>query len=120
MEKTEEKQVLYSVIILRTDGEHLIVLESSDYDKCFEKWNHLQNLWQQVGTENKPFVLNEPLVTAFHPMLIKEITLRPVIKDSVSTKYENPYSRKMVEKGFSETFNRFASSGIDLLDDGYK
>jgi len=115
----EEKKILYSVIILRTDGEHVIVLESDNYDDCFEKWNQLQTLWQESSTENKPYVLKEPVVTAFHPILIKEITLRPITKSPIS-KYENPYKKEMVQKGFSEAFGKFSSSTGDLLDDGYK
>ena len=111
---------MYSVVILRTDGEHLIVVESENYDECFEKWNQLQESWQESVKDQKPFVLKEPLVTAFHPILIKEITLRPVTKEAINTKYENPYKKQMLQRGFSETFNKYTGSTADLLDDGYK
>lgn len=113
----ENREIVYEVYIARNDQQMpMIVCQSVNYEECFEKWEELQELWQISSNENKAFVMKEPLVTAFNPVLIREITLRPVVEQSVG-KYKNPYQREMIEKGFSEAFGK---PGHDFLDGGYK
>lgn len=122
---TEEKRPVYAVFILRTDQNHIQVIESEDYDKCYEKWQHLISLWQESVKEEKPFVLEEPKVTCFTPVLIKEITLVPVVEQQF-TKNNNPYQKEMEEHGFSSTLQKYSGGrAVEavhpyLTDQGYK
>jgi hypothetical protein len=122
---TEEKSPVYAVFILRTDQNHIQAIESEDYDKCYEKWQELTNLWQESVKEEKPFVLKEPKVTCFTPILIKEITLVPVVEQQF-TKNNNPYQKEMVQSGFSSTLQKYSGGrAVEavhpyLTDQGYK
>ena len=116
----EEKKV-YEVLILRIDDAHITALRSESYDECYEKWQILHKDWKKSSDENEPFVMKEPLVTAFNPTLIKEITLVPVILQE-QNKHNNPYQQEMLDKGLGETLTKYRgkqASG-DLLDGGYK
>lgn len=115
--KEEKKETVYEIYIARNDREFpMVVHQSSNYDECYDKWQELHKLWQETSDNNRVFVLNEPVVTAFNPVLIREITLRPVVEQSVG-KHRNPYQQAMVEKGLTEMLN---NGGSDLMDGGYK
>jgi len=121
VEKKEEKK-LYEVVILRLDGQHIVAVRTDNYDECYEKWQKLHAEWTETSNENRPFVLMEPVITAFNPTLIKEITLIPVVEQTAS-KYNNPYQSEMVNKGLTETLNKYKGAGQqggDLLDNGYQ
>lgn len=109
---TKDKMV-YSVIIFRSDEKHIIVLESNDYNKCYEKWKFLQNAWVDSAKETKPFVLEDPIVTAFAPSLIYEIKVIPVMAEEMANNSHNPYQQRMNQNGFMNTFP--GASGMDLL-----
>lgn len=114
--KEEKQETVYEIFIARNDRElPMIVHQSTDYEECYEKWQELHSKWQESSDNNKVFVLEDPVVTAFNPILIREITLRPVVEQSVG-KYKNPYQREMVEKGLTEMFNK----GPEIMDGGYK
>jgi hypothetical protein len=107
----------YSVVILRRDNEHITVLETEDYDKAYESWTKLYQDWVTCLHEQKSFVMEKPIVTAFDPGLIYEIKVLPVsISKSIR---DNPYTNKMRQEGFSKTFGNYAG-GNDILDGGYK
>lgn len=113
---SNEQKVVYAVFVLRTDQQHITAIESDNYDECYETWESLHNVWMEASAENKPFVMTKPIVTAFHPGLISEITLRPIVEQSAS-KNQNPYQKNMVNNGFSNSFP--TGGGVDLLDNGY-
>ena len=105
--------MVYQVLIMRTNGDHIPIIESPDYDKCYERWKELHTLWTSCAKETKPFVLEEPVVTAFSPTMIYEINLVPVsTQDMASSKSNNPYQKAMHERGFSGTF---PTQGRDLI-----
>lgn len=105
-------KLVYGVVIFRTDGEHISVLEDPNYDKCFECWKKIQGDWAVSAKEQQPFVLLSPVVTAFAPALIYEIKLIPVNTQEIAAKASNnPYFAQMSEQGFSKSF----SSNVDLL-----
>jgi hypothetical protein len=106
-------KMVYSVVILRSDGNHISVYESANYDKCYDRWRSLQEHWTLASKEQKPFLLEDPVVTAFNPALIYEIKLVPVMPEEMATKSHNPYHQRMTQQGFSNTFP--SGSGIDLL-----
>lgn len=105
------KKLIYAVLVLRTDGEHIQVLESDDYDKCYEKWKTVLQEWKDAAKELRPFEIIDPIVTAFSPSMIFEVRLIPVGTED-SNNSHNPYNKKMNEQGFSRTF---PSQGKDLL-----
>lgn len=105
--------MVYAVVVLRTDGDHITVIESPDYDKCYEKWKMLQNEWATASKEQRPFTLEDPIVTAFNPSLTYEIRLIPVMPETMANKNNNPYAQRMGQEGFGRTFP--GKGGMDLL-----
>jgi len=104
--------LVYGIVIFRTDGNHISVLEDPNYDKCFDCWKKVQMDWATAVKEQQPFILTNPIVTAFSPSLIYEIKLIPVnTKENVAKSNNNPYYAQMNEQGFSKSF----SNNVDLL-----
>lgn len=107
-----KEKMVYAVIIFRRDSEHIQVIESTDYDKCYEKWKSLQLEWTASAKEQRPFILEDPVITAFTPSVIYEIKLIPVMSEEMISKSHNPYQQRMTQNGFS---NMFPQAGTDLL-----
>jgi hypothetical protein len=107
-----KEKMVYAVVIFRTDSQHIQIMESADYDKCYEKWKFLHTEWTASTKEQRPFILEDPIVTAFTPSVVYEIKLLPIMSEEMSVKSNNPYQQKMNQSGFS---NMFAQSGTDLL-----
>lgn len=109
--KQTEDKVVYNVVILRKDHNHVVMMESTNFDACLARWEALQAQWAECVKEVKPFVIRDPLITAFEPALIHEITLAPVMKESLATtSANNPYYRNMVQSGLAHSL-----SNQDLL-----
>jgi hypothetical protein len=119
MSKTEEKKQVYEVWILRHDEQHICSISEMNYDKCFENWEKLVKDWKSSISDKTPFSMSKPVVTAFDPGLIKEITLRPVVQVAES-KYDNPYQQKMMRDGLANTLKGVNSPIPDILDGGYR
>lgn len=113
-QKKEEKKATYALHIMRRDGNHISVLESTEYDKTYELYEKLAKQWADCIKEQRPFSITQPVVTSFDPGLIYEITVLPVMAEQPSTKYDNPYHQKMVKEGFGNQF------GQNILDGGYR
>lgn len=106
-------QLIYNVLVCRTDGQHIVAIESSDYDKCFAKWVDLHKVWSTAAKEQTPFVLVDPVVTAFAPAMVYEIKLIPVMTEEMAQKASNnPYAQRMNQHGLSQTF---PGNSVDLL-----
>lgn len=117
----ETSGINYVVRIYRKDQNNITVFRSDNYDACYKLWQDLQTRWLEASKEPKPFVLTEPLVTAFEPGLITEISLLPVPAETVKNMDNNPYYSKMKKEGFSQTFRSNTSIvGEDILDGGYR
>lgn len=112
MQTSQKSNFVYQVVVLRTNGDHLRIIESDDYDKCYSRWKELHTQWASCVAENKPFVVEEPVVVAFSPSMIYEIGLMPVTTQEMAAKNNNPYFKQMQEQGFSRTF---PAQGRDLL-----
>ena len=119
MSKIEEKKQIYEVWILRHDEQHICCISETNYDKCYENWNKLVTEWKSSISEKIPFSMSTPVVTAFDPGLIKEITLRPITQVEES-RYDNPYQQKMMKDGLTSALRGTNYAGPDILDGGYK
>jgi hypothetical protein len=121
MSKEEKKIPVYGLWVLRRDGQHIEVVESSNYDEVFERYNQVKIEWAQAIKDKTPFELTKPIVTSFDPGLIYEITIK-LITETTTSRYENPYQQNMVKNGFSSMFKspqQTIQGGSDLLDGGY-
>ena len=117
MEKEEKKQ-LYEVWIIRYNDEPISILATDKYDTAYERWTELKDIWINAIKEKIPFVLEKPLVTAFDPGTIKEVTVRPVMKVAES-KYENPYQQSMLQNGLTKTLRNPGNIlSSEILDEG--
>jgi hypothetical protein len=114
----EERKTLYGLFILKRDGDHISVLETDNYDEVFESWKQLKDQWTSCVQDSKPFELLKPIVTAFDPNLIYEITVKPVVETTASSKNYNPYREQMNKEGFSNTFGNHAVLS-NVKDGGY-
>jgi hypothetical protein len=112
-----ENLTIYSVLVLRKDKDHLTIIETENYDEAYESWKKIQEMWVSNLSEQKAFVLEKPIVTAFDPGLIYEIKIVPY---SVSKSHRNnPYHSEMKTRGLEGSLGRFTNAN-DLLDGGYK
>ena len=119
MKKEEQKQV-YEVWILRYQDEPLSVFSTDKYDAAYERWNELKDVWVSAIKDKIPFILTKPIVTAFDPGTIKEVTLRPVMQMAES-KYENPYQQQMLRDGLTKTLRNPGNVlSSELLDEGFQ
>src|SRR6266478_10032833 len=98
MTKQEESKQIYEVIMIRSDGNHITAKSTDNYDVCFEAWKILVDKWENAVTKKIPFSITEPIVSAFDPGLVMEISIRPLMKVSES-KYDNPYQKRMMNEG---------------------
>jgi hypothetical protein len=114
--KHEEKKPSYVCVILRKDGEHIAVLESTDYDKVYDEYTRITTEWTRCVKENIPFSLKSPIVTTFDPGLIYEIKLNPVVETTASSRNDNPYAKQMQRNGLS-AMHPFTGEN---LDQGYR
>lgn len=125
MQKQEEKvKQLYEVAIIKYELQNSIIALSTDsYDVAFEKWQELTALWTKSVKEKVPMCLITPIVTAFDPATIKEISVRPVL-EAPASKYENPYFDNMARNGLGKTLSpggKTPETGhSDILDGGYR
>ncbi len=119
MHQKEEKKQIYEVWIVKYTDEPISILTTDKYDESYERWKILTDIWVAALKDKTPFIITSPIVTAFDPGTVKEITVRPTIKIAES-KYENPYQQKMMKEGLSKALK--TTSNIinpDLLDEGY-
>lgn len=120
MQQNEEKKQLYEVWIVKHNDEPIIAMNTNQYDKSFEKWKELTDAWVNALRDKTPFILNSPIVTAFDPGAVKEITIRPVMEVAES-KYANPYQQKMMKDGLTNTLRSVGNLvNTDILDEGYR
>ena len=112
MQTSQKLTKVYQVVILRTNGDHLSILETDNFQQCFSKWEELHTQWQECVKNNCPYIIQEPIITAFTPSMIYEISVVPVAPRDMN-KTHNPYERQMYEQGFGKTF---PGQGYDLLD----
>lgn len=114
-----EQTMHYIVAIVRVDKEEPIVLSRTDnFDEAKELWIKTHQEWTSAVAERRPFILEEPFLTAFEPSLIREVVVAPktVTKDT----HDNPYKKSMQRTGLTAALqNNTFQSGSDILDGGY-
>lgn len=108
-------KITYGVWLLKRDQDHIQVLETEKFDEADKLWLELKDRWTMCLHEEKPFELRSPIITAFDPGLIYEVTVRPMTMNSSDKNSDNPYQAKMKRDGFSSAFR----GGGDVLDGGY-
>lgn len=117
MQNNQAKEV-YAVWILRRDNEPISVLETQNFEEAESAHRELVQRWIAAIKEEIPFELRAPIITAFAPGLIYEITIRPYANPVLSS---NPYQQQMQQNGFSSTFSNNARGATNnILDSGYK
>lgn len=118
VQKPQAPKLSYTVLIQKKNQDHLVAIETENYDEAFERWTQLTDSWKVSIKEQVPFTLTTPVVTAFDPGLILEINIVPV---PVQTKEvnNNPYRRDMLDRGLTETLNNY-TRGTEMLDSGLK
>lgn len=116
-QKDGKRPAEYGVLILKRDQQHIDALVTSNYEDAYKLWNTLSNQWEKCVKEQVPFRLEKPLVTCFDPGLIFEITIRPVVENRMQES-NNPYTKEMRDKGFSETFGRYTGNANAIPEGG--
>lgn len=119
MEKEEKKIPSYGLYVLRKDEQHLEIVVSSNYDEVFERYKEVKSQWAQAIKDKTPFEILKPIVTAFDPGLVYEITIK-LITETPSSRYDNPYQKQMEKGGLGNMLNRRLPVTGDLLDEGYR
>jgi len=93
----------YVVRIFRKDGEVFDTLVSESFGDCEKEWEHLHTYWNECHTEKKVFLLKKPILTAFEPGLIGEISLLPYSDSLPDVADNNPYKQEMKNKGLGDS-----------------
>lgn len=109
-----EQKIKYNVIVMKKAQDHIFMIETENYDEAYKVWKETKDKWTNAIKEQIPFELESPIVTAFDPGMIYEITLVP-IEAATNVNSNNPYKRNAQAKGFSNTFG---ANG--MLDQGYQ
>lgn len=117
--QSEENKQVYQVIIYRVDNNHILLIQTTNFDEAVENWQKANNSWEESLSNKKPFKLMIPTVTSFDPGLIKEISVKPIVKMETS-KYNNPYQQKMMKEGLGATLQQKGNIfDPNVLDEGY-
>lgn len=103
----------YAVVIMRKDANHIMVLESEDFNVCFDRWEQLSAEWASAVKEVRPFLIKDPIVSVFDPSFVYEITIKPYQEEQNNKNSNNPYYKQMASSGLSSMLN-----GNDLLGRG--
>lgn len=113
-----EEQSIYVVRMFRKDQEVFDCFESVDFSECKNIWEKLHTEWQECHKEQKVFLLKSPIISAFEPGLISEISILPKVNVLNKIDADNPYKKQMMDKGLSHSLRQ---TGIapNVLDDGY-
>lgn len=118
MKHPKDKE-LYNVLLYRKDTQlPMVIAESDDFGACKKIWTTLHKLWLESHKEEKPFILEKPVVTAFEPGLISEITVEPKKEVLTEVPDDNPYKQSMLRQGLSQSLQQQGFS--DILDKGYR
>ena len=115
--QNKEESPTYGTIIMLRGAEPIIALETKKYDEAFEVWKTLKDQWATCIKDSVPFELTSPIVTAFDPNLIYEITVKPVV-ETTSNKNYNPYKQAMNKHGLANTLGN-SQILSDVKDGGY-
>jgi hypothetical protein len=111
----ETKQT-YAVFLMKRDQEHLMVLETEQFEEADKKWFEMRDLWTECLKSQTPFTLRSPMITAFDPGMIYEISLVPKIKTETVRNPANPYAQRMNKEGLAATMG---NRGSEMLDGGF-
>ena len=109
--------LIYQVLIIRRDGTHIMAFETKDFEESKQRWRSLTDNWLKSLKEETTFELEEPIITAFDPGLIQEVTIAPVEEQSKET---NPYKANTQQNGLGTSLQNFTGGMNGLTDSGYR
>jgi len=98
--QTKEK---YVVKLFRKDGVDFDCLISENFTECEAFWKELHSTWVKCHNDKEVFILKSPIMTAFEPGLISEISLIPYKDDIPTVDDNNPYKTNMRNNGLENT-----------------
>ena len=78
--KQEEPQVLQVLLFRKDEVSPIVVMESTNFAECKKVWKDLIAKWTKAHKEAEPFILENPIVTAFEPGIVAEIKIFPKIE----------------------------------------
>jgi hypothetical protein len=108
----------YIVYILQATGEPLEVHKSENFAECKTIFDKLElELEKARKTKGALFKLRDPFILSCDPQFIVRISLVPR-KDPIVTDVENPYQKRMLDRGFAATMKNPLAG--ELMDEGYK
>lgn len=116
-----QNDMVYEVAVIRSDFNHIIVSETKEFEEAKITWRELTDRWKKSIEDKAPFELEQPIITAFDPGLVREIKIFATpqgVQQKVGS--HNPYTQRMKEEGLSNTMKYGGISGTDVLDGGYK
>lgn len=109
-------EYFYIVRLYKKTNDFIDLLKSNNFDECKTLWRSFITQWEECAKETRPFIVEQPVVTAFEPGLISSIVVEPA---NTATSNDNPYQQQMQSQGFTNTMRNF-SQGADVLDKGYR
>lgn len=113
-------QERYSVIVLQATGEPLEIKESTNFAECKVIYDKIVTDLEIARKTKKLFKLNDPWIFSCDPQFIVRVTLVPKKVPAIADS-ENPYQRRMIDKGFAAAMKNPPTEKLgDLMDEGYK
>lgn len=111
-----EKKQTYGVLLLKRNGDHIVLLETESFEEADKRWSEVQETWTESLKSQTPFILRSPIITAFDPGIILEINLVPQTKMETIRNPSNPYAQRMNKEGLAATMG---NRGSEMLDGGF-
>lgn len=103
------QELIYKILIYRTDGNDIEVLESDNVKEVESMYKGLDSEWVTSTAEKRPF-RHPTSMHSFHPSLILDIKVESMSKEEY-LRQNNPYHKQMQEDGVSRAMNRNFNSG---------
>lgn len=98
---------LYSVLILRHDQQHVIIVQTDNKDEARNAYTELVDKWSLALKESQPFLIDNGITaSATDPKMISDIRLEATaINNRINP--NNPFMQEMQSNGFSNTFSKY-------------
>ena len=97
-------ELVYKLVILRVDGNHMEVLESEDIKKVENLYKGLEREWIDSTAEKRPFRMPSGR-HSFLPSFISEMKVESMSKEEYQ-KQSNPYYEQMKKDGLGGMMNQ--------------
>lgn len=97
--------LIYKVLLFRTDGQVIDVLETRTLKDAETCYYGLSKEWVDSTAEKRPFKLPSPIMHAMLPSLILDIKVESITEEEYQ-RNSNPYYQEMQRDGVSGVMNR--------------